>query len=177
VGVIGETGRGTFEYWGLTKEAGYFTGTLSKAFGGLGGFIPGDRRLMEKVRGNAKVSDGASPPSAADAAASAMGLKILSEHPEMREQLWENVSYLRRGLMEMGVDTEDTPVPIISIQLPSVDLMSVYAGLNEEDIVVAYIPPRGYSDAPDIESLKITIFSTHTQGQLDRLLSALRRLI
>ena len=177
VGVIGETGRGTFEYWGLTREAGYFTGTFSKAFGGLGGFVPGDHRLMEKVRHNAKVSDGASPPSTADAAAAAMGLKILSEHPEMRRQLWENVSYLRRGLKEMGVVTEDTPVPIISLQLPEVDLMGVHAGLNEKDIVVAYIPPRGYSDAPDIESLKITLFSTHTREQLGRLLDVLRRLL
>ncbi|MCD6136575.1 aminotransferase class I/II-fold pyridoxal phosphate-dependent enzyme, partial [Candidatus Bipolaricaulota bacterium] len=122
-------------------------------------------------------SDGASPPSTADAAAAAMGLKILSEHPEMRRQLWENVSYLRRGLKEMGVVTEDTPVPIISLQLPEVDLMGVYAGLNEEDIVVAYIPPRGYSDAPEIESLKITLFSTHTREQLGRLLDVLRRLL
>ena len=178
VGVIGKNGRGTFEYWGLDREQwGYLTGTFSKAFGGLGGFIPGDHNLMEKVSQNARVSIGASPPSAADAAASAMGLKIISEHPEMREQLWKNVAYLRHGLRDLGIVTEETPVPIISIQIPSMSLMRIYSYLNKEDIVIAYIPPHGYSDAPEIESLKITVFSTHTYAQLDRLLDVLRKII
>jgi len=178
VGVIGEEGRGTFEYWGLEKgEQKYFTGTFSKAFGGLGGFIPGDHSLMEKIRRNARVPIGASPPSSAAAAASAMGLKILYEHPEMRKQLWANVSYMRHGLRDLGIEVEETPIPIISIQVPSVDLRRVQSDLDKENIVVAYIPPQGYSDAPAVESLKITVFSTHTRNQLDRLLEKLSRLL
>lgn len=178
VGVIGEKGRGTFEYWGLEKgRQRYFTGTFSKAFGGLGGFIPGDYSLMEKIHHNARVPVGASPPSSAAAAASAMGLKILSEHPEMRKQLWANALYVRHGLRDLGVQTDEIPIPIISIQIPSVDLRHVQSELDKKDIVVAYIAPRGYSDAPAVESLKISIFSTHTRDQLDRLLNALGKLL
>ncbi|MCK4245726.1 pyridoxal phosphate-dependent aminotransferase family protein, partial [Candidatus Bipolaricaulota bacterium] len=176
VGVIGEKGQGSLEHCGVQGENCYLAGTLSKAFGGLGGIIPGSRELMEKISRNVRIPDGASPPSTA--AASAMGLKILSEHPEMRTQLWSNVSYMRTGLRQLGIDVTDSPIPIVPVTgLSTVDLKQVQQGLKKEDILVAHIPPRGYSDAPDEESLRIAVFSTHTQEQIDRLLDALRKLV
>jgi glycine C-acetyltransferase/8-amino-7-oxononanoate synthase len=175
VGVIGKNGRGTFEYHGMKGDNYYFSGTLSKACGGLGGVIPGDHALAEKISHKTRVPAGASPPTTAAAAAASMGLKILMEHPEMREQLWENVAYVRKGLLGLGIDIDNTPVPIVSVQVPSVDLKRVWKSLSEQGLIVAYIPPRGYSDAPDVESLRIAIFSTHTQGQLSRLVDGLAR--
>lgn len=70
-GAIGESGRGSLEHACLETEGNYFAGTLSKAFGALGGVIPGDAALAEKVGRNAMIMRGASlpPPSAAAAAA------------------------------------------------------------------------------------------------------------
>lgn len=178
VGVIGEKGQGSLEYWGVQGKNRYLTGTLSKAFGGLGGIIPGNRDLMDKITRNVRIPVGASPPSTAAAAASAMGLKILSEHPEMRMQLWSNVVYIRTGLRELGIDLPDSPIPIVAVTaLPGVDLKRVQQDLENEGVLVAYIPPCGYSDAPNKESLRIAVFSTHTQEQIDRLLTLLGKLV
>ncbi|WP_246723960.1 aminotransferase class I/II-fold pyridoxal phosphate-dependent enzyme, partial [Mesorhizobium japonicum] len=73
-GAIGESGRGSLEHACLETEGNYFAGTLSKAFGALGGVIPGDAALAEKVGRNAMIMRGASrppPPPAADRTARA----------------------------------------------------------------------------------------------------------
>ena len=178
VGVIGEKGQGSLEYCGVQGKNRYLTGTLSKAFGGLGGIIPGSRDLMDKITRNVRIPVGASPPSTASAAASAMGLKILSEHPEMRMQLWSNVAYMRTGLRELGINLPDSPIPIVLVTaLPGVDLKRVQQDLENEGVLVAHVPPCGYSDAPNKESLRIAVFSTHTQAQINRLLTLLRKLL
>ena len=174
IGVIGEEGKGTFEYLGLRGPNLYLVGTLSKAVGGVGGIVPGSHGLMEKIRQHSRVPIGASPPSAAAAAAAATGLRILSEHPEMRKQLWSNVARVRGGLRKLGIDVEASPVPIISIQsTPGLDVKRLFQELDKRDIVVAYVAARGYSDAPNVESVRIAVFSTHTESQIDRLLESI----
>lgn len=179
VGVIGASGQGTFEYHGVTSEVNhYFSGTLSKAFGGFGGIVVGDRFLNEKIRRNVRVPLGASRPPIPAAAASAMGIKLLLDHPEMRYQLWRNVKQVRDGLRDLGFDVSDTPIPIVNVKgSSSIDLRHVQQELSRKDIVVAHISPRGYSDAPDVESLRIAVFSTHSNEQIKRLLGAIKEAI
>ena len=175
VGVLGEHGRGSLEHWGVEGERCYLAGTLSKAFGGFGGLIPGDEALMEKISRNVRIPVGASPPPIPAAAASAEGIRILGEHPEMRERLWENVAYLRGRLRGLGFPVEDSPVPIISLRsVRGLDLKGVQGKLREAGIMVKYVPPRGYSDAPGEGTIRIAVFSEHTRAQLDRLVEALR---
>lgn len=72
----------------------------------------------------------------------------------------------------------ESPVPIVNVKGPPVvNLKRVDRTLQANDIVVLYVPPKGYSDAPDVESLRIAVFSTHTDAQLDRLLNTVRRAI
>jgi len=178
IGVIGEEGKGTFEYLGLRGPNLYFVGTLSKAVGGVGGIVPGSHGLMEKIKRHSWVPIGASPPSAAAAAAAAMGLRILSEHPEMRKRLWSNVARVRGGLRGLGIDVEPSPVPIVSIRsTPGVDVKHLQQELYNRDILVACYDARGYSDAPDVESVRIAVFSTHTESQIDRLLESIGGLL
>jgi len=178
LGVIGEKGQGSLEYCGVQGEGRYVAGTLSKAFGGLGGIIPGPRSLIEKIGANARVPVGASPPTSGAAAAAAMGIKILSENPQMRTRLWENVARVRGGLRRLGVDTGDSPIPIVAVHgVRGIDLSRVQLELERQGILVAYVPPHGYSDAPGTGLLRVAVFSTHTDAQLDRLLEALGRLI
>ncbi len=62
VGVIGERGQGTFSYYGMKEKGFYFAGTLSKAFGGIGGIIPGTSLSRRKSVGTCKLPDGTSDP-------------------------------------------------------------------------------------------------------------------
>lgn len=176
--VIGANGRGSLEYHDVERDSARFCGTLSKAFGGAGGIVPGDRDLAAKIQRLSRVPLGASSPSVPAAAASAAGVRILAEHPEMRQQLWDNVRRAKAGLRALGFDLADTPVPIVSLWGgPSVDLLHVQEMLEGQDILVHHSPPRGYSDSPDVETLRIAIFSTHTPEQIDRLVAAIRRAI
>ncbi|MEN6369518.1 MAG: pyridoxal phosphate-dependent aminotransferase family protein [Thermotogota bacterium] len=176
LGVIGTNGRGSLEYHGVEKNGARFCGTLSKAFGGAGGIVPGDHALATRIRQASRVPRGASAPSVPAAAASAAGVRILAEHPEMRQQLWNNVRRVKSGLRALGFDLADTPVPIVSLRgRPSIDLLRVRETLERQGILVHHSPPHGYSDSPDVETLRIAIFSTHTPEQIDRLVDAVRR--
>lgn len=177
VGVIGNLGRGTFEYFGLTGgDRLYMTGTLSKAFGGIGGIIPGNLALADKISQNVRVTIGASPAPVPAAAAAAAGLQLLMEHPEMREVLWANVLSVREGFRKLGFALEDTPIPIVNlVGRPGLDLRRTEARLLNSGIAVLYVPPGSYSDAPSVESLRIAVFSTHTAEQIERLLDTCRR--
>ncbi|MGV3490989.1 MAG: aminotransferase class I/II-fold pyridoxal phosphate-dependent enzyme [Devosia sp.] len=176
VGVVGEKGQGSLEYAGVAGPNRYLAGTLSKAFGGSGGIVPGSAELAERVKKNVRLVAGASPTPVPAAAAAAAGLKLLTENPEMRQTLWRNVRHVRQGLRDLGLSIPDTPVPIVSLRAPT-DLERVRAALEARDIATKRTPAGGYSDAPDVETLRIAVFSTHTPEQLDRLLSALGELL
>ena len=176
VGVLGEHGRGTYEHRGVVGTNYYFGATLSKAFGALGGFVTGTRGFIEDVLRSDRIPEGASPLSTGAVAAAAEGLRVLSDHPELRTQLRSNVAHLRAGLADLGVETPDTPVPIICIVgREKMDLGAVAKRLLQQDIVVSHIGPNGYSDSPPVEVLRIAVFSGHTAEQLDRLLRCLSR--
>ena len=175
VGVLGEHGRGTFEHFGLQGERLYFSGTLSKAFGGHGGIIPGSEKLVERLRSASKIYAGSSPPPAPAAAATAKALEIVSAHPELRTKLRENISKLKAGLRDLGFETDDTPVPIICLALSSAERMErIQAELMERGIVVAYI--KSYAGVGKEGAIRIAVFSSHTDAMIDRLLNELRLL-
>ncbi len=175
-GVLGSHGRGSLEHHGIDDPRAYACGTLSKAFGAAGGFLPGSAALRRKILNGSRVPAGASAPSAPAAAAAAAALRVLSEHPEMRQALRDHVVHLRAGLRGLGFSLPDSAVPIVHLAgRQGLDLRSAHARLVEEGIVTLHVPPHGYSDAPGVESLRIAVFSEHTRDQLDRLVDALRR--
>lgn len=178
VGVLGEQGRGTYEHGGVSGTNHYFGATLSKAFGALGGFVTGTHEFIEDVLRSDRIPEGASPLSTGAVAAAAEGLRILTDHPELRAQLRANVSHLRAGLSKLGIDTPDTPVPILCIVgRDGMDLKTASKRLRDRGIVVSHIGPSGYSDSPSVEVLRIAVFSGHTVEQLDRLLGSLSKVL
>jgi len=176
VGVLGDHGRGTLEHECVDHPNAYFAATLSKAFGGLGGFVTGTKAFAADVTRSNRIPEGASPLSIGATAAAVAGLKILATHPEMRAALRSNVSHLRRKLADIGFDAGDSPVPIICLRgRAGLDLERMATALRSEGLVVSHIAPRGYSDAPGVEVLRIAVFSGHTTEQLDRLAGAIAR--
>ena len=176
VGVLGPNGRGSFDHFGLSGPQFYQAGTLSKAFGGYGGFVGGTADLAEKISANAKLMVGASPPPIPAAAAACAGLKILGDTPEIRQSLWRNVKYLRQSLSGIGIQTPQTNVPIVCFGA-SADLADVAQKMEKRGTLVRHVPPLGYSDAPAHETLRIAVFSTHSKEQIDELVSGLKELL
>ena len=176
VGAIGPGGRGSLDHAGMELDGNHLAGTLSKAFGALGGIIPCDAALAEKIGRNAMIMRGASTPPPGAAAAANAALRILATTPRMRSDLIRNVSHMRSGLRKLGFDVADTPVPIVSIR-GAVDFDALQARLDERDIIVKVTQASGYSDAPDVPMMRLAVFSEHSPEQIDRLLSSMAELL
>jgi 7-keto-8-aminopelargonate synthetase-like enzyme len=175
VGVLGAHGRGTFEHFGMKAPNLYFTGTLSKAFGGHGGFAVGKRSLTGRIRSAVGAYVGSTPTPTPIAAATAKGIEILLRHPEMRDRLRRNTAGLKKGLRSLGIKTDDSPVPVVAWSLRSEkEMRGVQKDLMRRGIAVPYLK---YIGAPASGVLRVTVFSTHTVGQIQRLLEELARIL
>lgn len=174
LGVIGKNGRGTFEHFGLTSDRFYFGGTLSKAFGGFGGIIPGDRKFIDEIK-NSQIQNGTTPPPSSAAAASLKGLQLLKANPEMRLKLWENANKLKNGLRNLGIEVENTNVPIAAWTMGSkLEMQKLQHELMKQNIVIQYIQ---YVGAEEKGALRIVVFSSHTPDQIENLIYELKKII
>jgi len=179
-GVIGENGRGTFEYFGIeTKgENLYSSGTLSKALGGHGGIIAGSAELIKKLNENSSIPHAASLPPIPVAAATAKGLEILYRQPELRKKLWANVLYTKNRLRNLGFQINDSPVPIICLHSrEEIDFLTLQSRLFDRGLAVIYLPGGRYTSVPLGGAIRISIFSSHTREQLDHLTDNIGQLI
>lgn len=115
-GVLGG-GRGIVEHYGLHGQVDVEVGTLSKAFGVVGGVIAGDKKVIDYLRSKARqflFSTGISVP---DTAALLEGVKILEESSERVDKLWENGDYLKREFGKAGFDTGKSETPITPVMI------------------------------------------------------------
>jgi 8-amino-7-oxononanoate synthase len=176
VGILGPNGRGTLDPFGLApSERVVMAGTLSKAFGGHGGFIPGPASLVRRIRSGVGAYAGSSPTPTPVAAASAMGIDLVRAHPEWRETLRANVRRAKGGMKKLGFEMNDAPVPIVTWTLATAaEMKRVQKALLDKGIAIAYLK---YVGAPSGGVLRATIFSTHTAAQIDRLLAELGRVL
>ncbi len=175
VGILGENGRGTPEYFGLSETTDFHTSaTLAKALGGFGGVIWGKSDWVEGIDRNSRICAGASPHPLVVAAASARALEIACLTPQLRQTLWDNVARLRSGLGDLGWDLPNTPVPIICLAgRKDVSLEKITQGLFQQGIAVELV--RSYTSTPPGGAIRIAVFATHTNEQINRLLAAISR--
>ncbi len=187
--VLGEQGHGSLEAAGIalaranrsfdhTAEGTrlFVTATLSKAVGGQGGIVCGTRDFIDNVRTASGWYRGASAPANPVAAATAQGLELALADDALRKQLAARVRQLRAGLRKLGLDVEDSPSPVVGLQLESAKAMQDLRGrLLEEGIFIAY--SRDYAGAGAVGMLRIAVFATHAPEMIDALVDALRRLL
>ena len=120
-GVLGDHGRGIVDHFGLQGKIDIDVGTLSKAFGVMGGFITGSSEIISFYRQKARqflFSNGLSVP---DTAALIESVKILEESDDRVKKLWENGDYLRSKIKELGFDTGSSETPIVPVMLGEED--------------------------------------------------------
>ena len=174
LGVIGQNGRGTYDHFGVKGDRLFFGGTMSKAFGGYGGIIPTTAALASGIRGG-HIMAGATMPPAAAAGAAVKGIELLSAHPEWRAKLWANGKRLKAGIRQLGFSANDTVVPVVSFALPKAeDMERVHTELMNRGIIIQL---SHYVGAGPAGVLRAVVFATHTDEQIDRLLTALKALV
>lgn len=186
LGVLGANGRGTMEHVcpgaavnddeTALGPALFWSGTLSKAFGGFGGIAAGSRRFVERLKRGSHYFDGASALPPPVAAASAKGLDLLAGQPELRRRLGANVRAVKDGLRALGLTTDDTPVPIVCLKIGSGDHMRrIQEGLADRGIMVAYA--ASYSGLGPGGALRLAVCSLHTEPMIAQLLDAMRAVL
>ncbi len=139
-GVLGEQGRGIVDHFKLHGEVDIEVGTLSKAFGVLGGFITGKKDLIEYYRQKARQFLFTNALSIPDTAALIEAVNIMSESDERVKQVWKNTEFLKSHLQKEGFNTGNSQTPITPIMLGDENLAKEFASqLYSEGVLVSAI--------------------------------------
>jgi glycine C-acetyltransferase len=173
-GVLGATGRGTAEHFGVLGEVDVITSTLGKALGGAaGGYVAGPASLCDMLtqRSRPQLFSNALPPTVASSALAA--IRFLRAHPERVEKLRENVRYFRGQITEAGFKPlpGETPiVPIIVGETASAIRMSDM--LLEEGV---FVTGFGFPVVPQGQArVRCQLSAAHSRGDLDEAIAAFR---
>ncbi len=174
IGVLGKTGRGTAEHFGLEEEVDLIMGTYSKSLASIGGFISGSAKVIHYIKHFARsLIFSASPPPASIASVSA-ALDIMEHEPERRELLWKNTRKMLTGLKELGFEVGPSQTPIIPIVVGENQDAFIMAMMLQEEGVFANVAvspavPNGRA------LIRTSYMATHTDEQLDRVLKAFEK--
>ncbi len=174
IGVIGSTGAGTHEHFGVTDQVDILMGTFSKSFASIGGFAAGDSQVISYVKHHARslIFSASLPPYAV--ATVRKCVEILKNEPERREQLWRNARQLREGLTSMGFDIGPTCTPIIPIIVGDTTKTFVFwkelfeTGVFTNPVIPPAVPEK-------TSRLRTSLMATHTAEQIDRALEIIQR--
>ena len=121
-GVLGKGGRGIVDYFGLHGRVDIEVGTLSKAFGVVGGMVAGKQIVIDWLRQRGRPFLFSSAMTAPDTAACLEAVNILQESTELVDRLWHNANVFKTGMQKMGFNTGKTETPIIPVMLGDVKL-------------------------------------------------------
>ena len=174
-GVMGETGRGTHEYWGMKgSDIDLFTGTLGKALGGgAGGYIAGSRAAIDLIvqRGRPTLFSNALPVTVACSATKA--IEILMNESERVAKLRSNVAAARAGIRDVGFEVLESPTAICPIIVgETATAISMSNRLLEAGVFAIGF---GYPVVPEGEArIRVQISAAHESQHIDRLVEALR---
>ncbi len=164
-GVFGANGRGTIDHFGMHGRVDIQVGTLSKAMGALGGYVAGNRNLIEFLYHRARpfLFSTSHPP--AVAATCIAALDVLIEEPEIMERLWDNTRFFKAGLERLGFNTglSESPItPVIAGDSAKANKLS--DRLFEEGVFAQAI---GYPTvARDKARVRTIVTATHTRDDL-----------
>jgi 8-amino-7-oxononanoate synthase len=174
IGVLGKTGRGTAEHYGLEEEVDLIMGTYSKSLASIGGFIAGSADVIHYIKHFARsLIFSASPPPASVAAVSA-AVDIIEQEPERIENLWINTRKMLKGFKSLGFHVGPSETPIIPIIVGDNETAFKMAMLLQEEGVFANVAVS--PAVPEGKALiRTSYMATHTEEQLDRVLSAFEK--
>jgi glycine C-acetyltransferase len=171
-GVMGKTGRGTIEHFGLTGEIDIITGTLGKALGGAaGGFVAGSTALIDMLiqRSRPQLFSNALP--ATVACSSLAAIEYLDAHPELVDRLRENVAYFRAGLVRLGFKPLDGPSAIVPIIVgETAQAIAMSDKLLKRGV---FVTGFGFPVVPEgTARIRTQLSAALTQDEMDRALEA-----
>ncbi len=165
-GVLGRGGRGIVDHFDLHGVVDIEVGTMSKAFGVMGGVVAGSRRLIEWLRQRGRPFLFSSAMTVPDVAACLAAIDLLEESTELVDRLWDNARYFKKSMQELGFDTGKSETPITPIMLGEAPLAQEFSRrLFEEGVFAMAI---GYPTVPKgAARIRVMPSAAHTREDLD----------
>jgi glycine C-acetyltransferase len=170
-GVLGKGGRGIVDHFDLHGKVDVEVGTLSKAFGVVGGVVAGNPLVVEWLHQRGRPFLFSSAMTVPDVAACLKAVDILEESTELVDKLWENTRYFKGEMQRMGFDTGQSATPITPIMLGEAPLAQQFSReLFEAGVFGMAI---GYPTVPQGKArIRVMISAAHTKEDLDKGLEA-----
>ena len=175
VGVMGEKGRGSPEYCGVTERVDILTGTLGKALGGAsGGYTSAKKEIVAWLRQRSRPYLFSNTLAPVITATSIKVLDIIASRPELRQQLFKNAEFFRGELLSMGFKLAGAGHPIIPVMLGDAELAQKFAELmlNENVYVIGFsfpVVPEGQA------RIRTQMSSAHSREDLVNAIEAFKK--
>ena len=175
IGVMGNNGRGTAEHFNCLGQVDIITGTFSKSFGCVGGFVAASSKMIEYLRyyADSNVFSAAITPQVTGSVLKA--IELIRTRPEIREKLWNNVHYLRNRLHDAGFDIGQSESPIFPIMVRDNEKVYKIADMLQKMRIFAsgiVYPAVRTKEA----RIRISILASHEIEQLEQLAVALEEI-
>jgi len=173
-GVMGQSGRGTLEHFGVEDRIPFHMGTLGKALGSSGAYIAGPTDMIQYLINTSRPFMFTTAPPPASAAAACAALTVLQQDPSRRARLWRNRAHLFAGLTRLGFHLTESASPILPILIGQAEKALAFA----EQLLAqgVYAPAIRPPTVPDGSSrIRVTITAEHSPEQIELALSAFER--
>ena len=175
LGVFGEQGRGTANYFGVTDRVDLIMGTFSKSFGSLGGFIAGNKTMLNYIKHNSRslIFSASMPP--ANVAAVSKAIDIMLEEPERISHLWDITNFAHEEFVRRGFDIGTTESPIFPLYVRDTEkcLTAVRDALDQGVFITPVIPPAVPQDSVII---RFALMATHSKEQVEEGIDKLEKI-
>jgi len=170
-GVLGKGGRGIVDHFGLHGKVDIEVGTMSKAFGVMGGVVAGDKVIVEWLRQRGRPFLFSSAMTVPDTAACLAAVDLLEESTELVDKLWENGRYFKAEMQKLGFDTGVSETPITPVMLGEAPLAQEFSReLYKKGVFGMAI---GYPTVPQGKArIRVMISAAHSKNDLDKGLKA-----
>ncbi len=165
-GVLGSHGRGIVDHFGLHGRVDIEVGTLSKAFGVMGGYVAGKHEIVEFLRQRGRPFLFSSAATPADVAACIAAVDILMRSDARIQKLWENARYFKSKMVELGFDIGQSQTPITPVMLGEAQTAWDFSKMLFEEGVFAQAIT--YPTVPKGKArIRVMVSAIHSQEDLD----------
>jgi glycine C-acetyltransferase len=173
-GVLGRGGRGIVDHFNLHGKVDIEVGTMSKAFGVMGGVVAGKKAIIDWLRQRGRPFLFSSAMTVPDVAACLAAVDLLEASTEQVDRLWSNAEYFKSRMQALGFDTGRTQTPIVPVMLGEAPLAQQFSRrLFEEGVFAMAI---GYPTVPQGKArIRVMNTAAHTQADLDTGLAAFEK--
>jgi len=168
-GVLGRGGRGIVDHFDVHGRVDIEVGTLSKAFGVMGGYVAGKKEVVEWLRQQGRPFLFSSASTPADVAACIAAVDLLEESTQLVDRLWENTRYFKGEMQKLGFDIGQSETPITPIMLGEASLAFDFSKrLFEEGLFAMAL---GFPTVPRGKArIRVMLSAMHSQDELDQAL-------